>query len=41
MRTGALVGAVAVLAGATVQTWLGVTLVDVMLTVVPGEAWRA
>lgn len=41
VRAGALVGAVAVLAGATVHTRLGVTLVDVMLTVVPGEAWWA
>lgn len=40
MWTGALVGAIAVLAGAPVQTGSGVTLVDVVLTVVPGEARR-
>lgn len=41
MRAGALVGAVAVLAGAAVQAGFGVALVDVMLTVVPGEARQA
>lgn len=41
MRAGALVGAVAVLAGAAIQTRLGVALVDVVLTVAPGEARRA
>lgn len=38
MWTGALVGAIAVLARAAVQTGFGVTLVDVMLAVAPSEA---
>ena len=38
--TGALVGAVAVLAGSSVQTRLGVALVDVVLAVTAGEARR-
>lgn len=41
MRAGAFVGAVAILAGAAVHAGLRVTLVDVMLAIVPGEAWRA
>lgn len=40
MRAGTLVGAVAVLAGAAVQTGFGVALVDVVLAVAPGEARR-
>lgn len=40
MWAGALIGAVAVLAGATIQTGFGVTLVDVMLAVAPSEAGR-
>lgn len=38
--TGALVGAVAVLAGSSVQTRFGVALVDVVLAVTAGEARR-
>lgn len=38
MWAGTLEGAVAVLAGATVLTRFGVTLVDVMLAVAPSEA---
>lgn len=38
MWAGTLVCAIAVLAGATVQTGFGVTLVDVMLAVAPSEA---
>lgn len=41
MRTGAFVGAVAVLAGASILTGSGVALVDVVLTVAPSEAWWA
>lgn len=40
MWAGALVGAVAVVAGAAIQTGFGVTLVDIMLAVAPGEARR-
>lgn len=40
MWAGAFVGAVAVLAGAAVQTGFGVTLVDVVLAVAPSEARR-
>lgn len=40
MWAGALVGAIAVLAGAAIQTGFGVTLVDVMLAVAPSEARR-
>ena len=41
MRAGALVGAVAVLAGASVQTGFGVALVDVVLAVAAHEAGGA
>lgn len=41
MRTHALVGAVAVLAGAAVHAGSGVALVDVVLTVAASEAGRA
>jgi len=41
VRAGALVGAVAVVARATVQAGLGVTLVDVVLAVATREARRA
>lgn len=41
LRTGALVCAVAVLTGASVHTGSGITLVDVMLAIVAGEALRA
>lgn len=41
MWAGALVGAVAVLAGAAIQAGFRVALVDVMLAVATSEAWRA
>ena len=41
MQAHALVGAVAVLAGAAIQAGLGVTLVDIMLAVTASEAWWA
>ena len=40
MGTGALVGAIAVQAGPSVEAGSGVTLVDVMLAVAAGEARR-
>lgn len=41
LGAGALIGPVAVLARATIQTRFGVTFVDVVLTVAPGEPRRA
>lgn len=41
LRAGALVGAIAVLAGASIHARSGVALVDVMLAVVASEAFRA
>lgn len=38
MWAGAFVGSVAVVAGATIQAGLGVTFVDIMLTVAASEA---
>ena len=41
MGASTLVGAIAVLTGAPIQTGLGVALIDVMLAVAASEAWWA
>ena len=41
MRTGALVCPVTIETSASIEAGFGVTLVDVVLAVAPGEAWRA